>query len=297
MALMLLLGESVLRFAAIDIETANSDISSICALGLAIFDGAGVIHEWYSLVNPGTHFDGMNISIHGIRPVDVINAPNLYDVASRIWRSLDSAVVVTHTHFDRSSIQKVSATFDISAPKCQWLDSATVARRTWPSIAERGYGLENDCKIIGYNFNHHHALEDAKAAGQIILASMRESGRSLSETIELAAKLSKGKSTFYRGRVSQHGNPSGKWDGKTIVFTGELSMARNEAAKLASSVGFHVADSITKMTTFLVVGGVKSESELAGITSSKLKKAELLRDGGQQIYIVTEDEFQQILAE
>lgn len=286
-----------MKFAALDIETANSDSSSICSMGIAIFDRVGVIYEWYSLINPGTHFDGMNISIHGIRPDDVKDAPSLRSVAERIWRSLDGAVVVTHTHFDRTAIQKVSSNLNIEAPKCSWLDSSTVARRTWSKISDKGYGLKDVCRIIGYNFNHHHALEDAKAAGQIILAAMLEGGRSFDGIISLAAKQSVKTAKDYKARVSQFGDPSGVWAGEVIVFTGEMEMLRSEAANLAASIGFQVTDSVTKKTTFLIVGGVKSPSEFSKINSTKLKKAELFKEGGQEINILTESEFHEILAE
>lgn len=284
-----------MKFAALDIETANSDVSSICSMGIAIFDHEGVIYEWYSLINPGTHFDRMNISIHGIEPDDVVNAPSLNEVATRIWRSLDGAIVVTHTHFDRTSIKKVSQNLGIEIPKCEWLDSSTVARRTWPSIADKGYGLKDVCKIIGYKFNHHHALEDAKAAGQIIISAMKLSGRSLEEIVTLASKQPSRNTVNYNPRVSQVGNISGKWTEETIVFTGELGMLRNEAANLAASLGFNVSDSVTKKTTFLVVGGVKSAHDFSSVNSTKLRKAELLLEAGQQINIITEKEFHEIL--
>ena len=53
-----------------------------------------------------------------------------------------------------------------------WLDSARVARRTWEECAWSGYGLANVCKIIGYEFKHHDALEDAKASGQVLLSAI-----------------------------------------------------------------------------------------------------------------------------
>ena len=63
----------------------------------------------------------------------------------------------------------------------KWLDSAKVTRRTWPELAYRGYGLDNVSKIIGYEFNHHDALEDAKASGQIILEAIKITGNSIDD--------------------------------------------------------------------------------------------------------------------
>jgi DNA polymerase-3 subunit epsilon len=35
--------------------------------------------------------------------------------------------------------------------------------------------LHNVCNFLGYKFQHHDALEDAKAAGHILLAASKES--------------------------------------------------------------------------------------------------------------------------
>ena len=52
--------------------------------------------------------------------------------------------------------------------------SARVARRTWAEFARGGYGLKNVCEFLGYDFAHHDALEDAKAAAQVLLAPWRK---------------------------------------------------------------------------------------------------------------------------
>jgi DNA polymerase-3 subunit epsilon len=53
-------------FVALDVETANSDFSSICQIGIARFDGDRLTEEWSTLVNPEDYFDPFNVSIHGI---------------------------------------------------------------------------------------------------------------------------------------------------------------------------------------------------------------------------------------
>ena len=63
------------RYVAIDGETANSDYSSICQIGLAIFDDGNVIETWKSYVDPEDYFDTINVSIHGIDEKTVLGAP------------------------------------------------------------------------------------------------------------------------------------------------------------------------------------------------------------------------------
>ncbi len=80
-----------------------------------------------------------------------------------------------------------------------------------------------------------------------------------------------------------------------MVFTGELSIPRDEAADAASAAGCKVATSVTKHTTLLVVGD-QDVRKLAGYeTSSKYRKAEELIGHGQNIRIISEADFQRIV--
>ena len=97
-------------------------------------------------------------------------------------------MVGCHTHFERVAIHRACYKNGIRYPECAWLDSARVARRTWAEFAYSGYGLDNVCKKLGYEFKHHDALEDAKAAGHILLAALSESGDDLQGWIKLAAQ-------------------------------------------------------------------------------------------------------------
>ena len=45
---------------------------------------------------------------------------------------------------------------------------------TWDS--PDGYGLKAICGLIGHSFQHHDALEDAKAAEALMLAAGRKTG-------------------------------------------------------------------------------------------------------------------------
>ena len=55
-------------FVAIDVETANADISSICQIGLVRVQDGIVRNGWTTLVDPECDFHPGNIAIHGITP-------------------------------------------------------------------------------------------------------------------------------------------------------------------------------------------------------------------------------------
>ena len=95
-----------MNFIALDVETANADISSICQIGIAKFEDNKLIDEWCSLIDPEDYFDPINIYIHGITETDVEGAPKINEVAQKIYGYLNGTLTVCHTHFDRVSISK-----------------------------------------------------------------------------------------------------------------------------------------------------------------------------------------------
>ena len=162
-----------MKFVAIDVETANADMASICQIGIARCEGGVITDEWTSYVDPEDYFDGVNVSIHGIDESVVQGSPTFAKLADTICSYLEGSVVVCHTHFDRVAMHQAAQRYRVNPPQSIWLDSARVARRTWSECAWKGYGLYNVCKMIGYDFKHHDALEDAKAAAQILIAAMK----------------------------------------------------------------------------------------------------------------------------
>jgi DNA polymerase-3 subunit epsilon len=161
-------------FVALDVETANADIGSICQIGLAGYKKGDLTREWVSLVNPKEKFSPFNIDIHGITSADVAEAPSLPEISRMLWDWLNRQVVVCHTLFDQRALNRAFTKYGLAGLDCRWLDSRLVARRTWASPA--GYSLATICELIGHKFQHHDALEDAKAAGAVILAAGRQTG-------------------------------------------------------------------------------------------------------------------------
>ena len=132
-----------MEFVAIDVETANPDMASICQIGLARYEQGLLIEEWKSYIDPEDYFDDINISIHGIDESTVRGAPVLAQVSQQLYGFLDNSIAVCHTHFDRVAIQQALEKYHIRNPICFWLDSARVARRAWKEFAWRGYGLHD----------------------------------------------------------------------------------------------------------------------------------------------------------
>ena len=278
-------------FVAIDVETANADLASICQIGAARFVDGALAEEWKTYVDPEDYFDEINVSIHGIDEAVVRGAPTFPNAAATLNQFLSGHVAVSHTHFDRVALGQAATRHNIVPPSCTWLDSARVARRAWSEFASSGYGLSNVCKTLGYQFKHHDALEDAKAAGHILLAAMAYSGLDLEGWLHRVRQPLDPESV----RIRRTGKPEGPLYGEVLVFTGALEIPRRQAADMAAHIGCHVAPNVTKTTTLLVVGD-QDVQKLAGHTkSSKHRKTEALILKGQPIRILRESDFRELV--
>jgi DNA polymerase III epsilon subunit-like protein len=176
------------EFVAVDVETANSDISSICSIGLVHFKDGKITKQLKLPINPECDFDPINISIHGIRPDDVKAAQVMRDVFPIVSSSLSNLFVVHHTHFDRTALSQVAQQHGFAEISCRWIDSASVARRAWKRFSIRGYGLKNLAEEFSISFKHHDACEDARVAGLVLLRAIAETGIPLGEWHDQAAK-------------------------------------------------------------------------------------------------------------
>ena len=210
-------------FVALDLETANPDLSSICQIGIATFRDGQVVSEFSTLIDPEDYFDPMNIFIHGIMEDHVRDAPTYTQICDQINSILAGSICATHTHFDRSAIQQCCARHDLPLPECNWLDTARVARRTWDAVARKGYGLANLASMLGIEFKHHDALEDAKAAGLVLCAAVNESGidpQAWLKRVNRRIGGSHSSTGAYAAPIKHEGSPDGPLFGEVVVFTG-----------------------------------------------------------------------------
>lgn len=282
-----------MQFAAIDVETANADLSSICQIGVAFFRDGGYVDSWSSLIDPEDEFDGFNVSIHGINEQTVRGSPTWPSVAEKLRSLLAGSVVACHTPFDRAATSLACEKHGLPKIDCQWLDTARVVRRAWPEhFGVKGYGLHNVAKFLGIDFKHHDALEDARAAGEVLCRASSHTGFSLDDWI---IRVQRPINSAVDQPITRDGNSEGPLFGNVAVFTGSLAIPRREAADLAARAGCDVDSSVTKKTTLLIVGD-QDITKLAGKTkSSKHLKAEDLINQGVQIRVLRESDFQSIV--
>jgi DNA polymerase III subunit epsilon len=281
----------MMMFTAVDVETANEDLSSICQIGIATAQDGAVSDVWNTLINPLGPFSPRHTAIHGIGNSIVVGAPSFGEIIEELENrlSISPAITVSHTAFDRISVTRACCQRELNVA---WLDSVRIARRAWPErYAQRGYGLAAIARDLGIEFRHHDAGEDARVAAEIVLRASEKMCLSIEDwLIELGQRKASGVSRKY-DETRRDDNKDDALFGEVLVFTGSLQIVRREATDIAATAGCIVHGTVTKETTLLVVGD-QDINRLAGHEkSAKHRKAEALIEAGQPIRIVQESDF------
>lgn len=144
------------------------------------------------------------------------------------------------------------------------------------------------CGELGISFTAHDAVEDARAAGEVLLRAIRTTGIGLDAWM---TRVHQPIDPSTAEPIVMDGDPNGVLAGEEMVFTGALMLPRREAAALAAKAGCDVVAGVRKTTTILVVGD-QDIQKLAGHEKSiKHRKAEELIAKGHSIRILRESDF------
>ncbi len=292
-------------YVALDVETANSFRGSICSIGLVKFKDGNIIDTFYTLINPEEEFDDFNIFIHGIRPEDVIDSPTFPEVRKTIVDFIGSDIVVAHfAQFDMGALKDVYLKYELDFDNIEYICSYRLAKVALPG--QLNYKLKRLAKNLNIELDHHNALSDARASGLILEYLLSTNSFSDLDTFlkEYRYNIKKGyqyqENLIYQPTEEEKAamNPDHCFYGLYFCFTGKLErMTRKEANKAAALVGGIPEKGVTKNTNILVVG--EQDWRVVGTDglSSKMKKAQTLLEKGQDIEIMTENDFIRLLEE
>ena len=167
---------SNLTFNAIDVETANANPCSICQIGIVHVRDGAIKGQVSVLVDPEAQFNDFNIRLHGIDHSAVKESKALPGIEARLRRLLEGTVLVSHTGFDKWAMDSVMERYGLRPIRATWLDSAIIARRAWPHRYRHRWNLAAIAGDLGITFRHHDAVEDARAAGEIVLRACLHTG-------------------------------------------------------------------------------------------------------------------------
>jgi DNA polymerase-3 subunit epsilon len=158
-----------MNFTALDFETANSKRTSICSVGMAIVEDGVIVETTHQLIKPTpNYFDYQNIAIHGIRPADIEDAPSFEEYWPEMQEKISGPLVAHNASFDMSVLRYILDHLDAPYPTLDYYCTLVMTRIVWQHL--RSHKLNQLAQLIGFEFNHHNAEEDAKACAMLVLA-------------------------------------------------------------------------------------------------------------------------------
>lgn len=282
-------------YTVVDLETtglspARDSIIEFAAV--KIRDGL-VVDQYSTLINPETSICREVTMLSGITDEMLQDAPLIEAVLPECIQFIGLDIIVGHNiSFDLSFLQPAAHALGLPLDN-DYVDTLQLSRRLCPELEnhklctlQQHFGVENP--------EAHRALSDC-----LCTHDCYQKLRELLGSSPLPQQITKRKS-----RISAHICPGdfvmdpacavegSPLCGKIIVFTGELSISRQEAAQLAVNAGAVLKTSVSFKTDYLVIG--KQDISLVGDDGLSTKQEKALRlnaEGRGHIKFLTEAEF------
>jgi len=269
-------------FVVVDVETACSNVGSICQIGIVGFRSGVEVFEYETLVDPLDRFSSFNTRIHGITADHVVGAPTFADAHAVVNRHLGGRVTVAHSNFDKGALGAACRIHRQPEISTTWLDSVRVAKRAWPHLSS--HRLNVLTRYLGVPHKHHDALSDARAAGIVIVRAIEHTG------IDLAGWLAP-----MRGRSGPAPKPAptGPLKGQRVAILG--APRDGPLARCLASEGARIVAAVGSTTTMLVIADDQPFGRFFSVHAAH-RKAEEMQRAGAGIKIVPEEEVRRLLA-
>ena len=294
-------------YVAFDLETTGLDPrwDDIIEIGAVKVRNGQPADRYEQLINPGRPIPSVITEITGIDDDMVKDAPALADVLPGFLEWVGDGILLGHNvNFD------INFLYDSAEELCEepvdndFIDTLRLARYLYPE--ERHNRLRDLISRFGIaETQQHRALADVEqtiACYRWMLRHMEENNIPFPTG---DGRRRGGTSPLFRGegqllQIAPQGEitPDPAFEDLTFVFTGALKkMTRANAQQAVTNLGGINGKSVTKETNYLVTGSTDYNSALKGAKSSKWLKAEKLQLAGQDINIISEDVFYDMLGD
>ena len=178
-----------MKITCIDFETANPFWGSICSVGAAVIENGNITESISELIKPHPEyavFNRDNVRVHRIKPEMVRNAPEFNMFYPGFKHLIEGGLIAAHnTSFDIDCLRDVLTIYGIPIPSFEYICTCELAKKAWPD--EKTYKLKAFSRMLGHEFRHHDAGEDAIAAANIIIKAMEKTG--ISDIRKMAESL------------------------------------------------------------------------------------------------------------
>lgn len=284
-------------YTVIDLETTGTDprFDDIIEIACIKYRDNKEVDCFQSLVKPdgGVNIPSFITELTGITNEMLSTAPNLNEIADKVWKFINGEIVVGHNvNFDINFLYDwfwANKNLELSN---DYVDTLRLSRWILPEMSH--HRLVDLCEHYSIDTAHHRAVDDCKST-QLVLQKLKIDAETNNITFSKSGKSSQLDLREIRGDESLFKEDHPFYN-KNCVFTGALErFTRKDAAQLVCNIGGICENGVTKKTNFLIVGDFDYSANIKDGKSSKLKKAEQLILAGQDLQIISENTFYTML--
>ena len=294
------------RIVVFDIEILNQDPTSVCAIGIVELIDQKVNSTYYSLIKPkNLSYDVYRYKVHKIKSKSLVHERRFDEVWKDIYGYFEESLVVSHDiQGDMMHLREVLKQYHLPYPSLKMSCTNVLAHLIYPKLKK--YNLTSLVEMYGYEFQAHHALEDAKATAFLIQKMLEETHHDTLEELHQSFHLEFGemKNKYYRHIISPESATqllelTQKEDAylyhQSVCFTGKLSMPKELLEEKTKEVSAIYSQQVSHQTNYLVIGKNGYHKVRFGKDNKKVKKALKLMKQGQDLKIVHENEYLKLL--
>lgn len=294
------------KFVVLDIETTglNPQRDRIIEVAAVKFENFQVIETFATLINPCIPLPRRITELTGITHAELRKAPQWQEKQDALLEFIDGYTLVGHNlaGFD---IRFLNNAIGEKLPN-PLIDTLEYSRTVFPDLPR--HKLSYLKQVLGINVNtSHRALDDVKTTFFLLVACMRQEASMEPIYSNMDVWVAENTNTYVPPilpkkvkpsdipPIAVNADPNNPLYGRRIVFTGELSIPREQAMRLAAEQGAILRTTVSGKTDFLVVGQQDLAVVGADGMSSKEEKAHLLNDLGKgHIQIINETQFREL---
>lgn len=286
-------------YSIIDIETTGLDTTYDFILEISAIKVKNnkIVDSFSSFVKCFIYVPEFITELTGITTKMVENAPLLKDVLEKFLDFIGQDTLVGHNiNFDINFLYD-NCINELNKPLTNnFVDTLRLSRRVNCDL--KHHRLIDLLELYEIDAsNQHRALNDCKYTFEIYnnmkQKIIKEHGTidNLNKSSKILANL---RAKDIKPTTQQYDIDNPLYN-KQVVFTGTLAkINRKSAMQLVVNIGGFIEDTVTKNTNFLVLG-IQDYKKIKGNKSNKVKKAEEYILNGQDLKIISENVFYDIL--
>lgn len=299
-------GNSIIDFpidyTVIDIETTglDSNYDEILELSAIKYRNNTKISTFSTLIKPVHEIDSFITELTGITNDMVKNAPSIFEGLPEYLDFLENDILIGHNvNFDINFIHDYAFLIH-KVFSNDYIDTMRISRKLLPSLPN--HKLKTIKKFFSIDSNtSHRGIPDCSAT-QLCYSHLKQLALEQFQTKEIFIqqfhqyKKHKNFSVNSLSANTSSFNEEHLLYQKYCVFTGTLEkLPRKDAAQLVLNIGGFCEDNVTKKTNFLILGNNDYCKSIKDGKSNKQKKAESLKLKGQDIEIISESTFYELM--